>query len=83
MAHVHILVIFNAIRTLYLEHGGTVTSGQTGDFLQCNGAIFCGVTHLHGKAAAQFGHKFVRTTQGTWQVGTDLHAIFTGLMLMI
>ena len=83
LIHGHVLVIFDALRALELEHGRPVAAGQAGDRFERDQAIRGGLADLDAQVAAQFLQELVRAAQGAGQVGADLHAIFASLLVMV
>ena len=83
LIHGHILVVFDAIRALHLEHGRLVTAGQAHHRFDRDQAIRGGLADLDAQVAAQFLQELVRAAQGTGQVGADLHAVLAGLFVVV
>ena len=68
---------------LQLEHGSPVTAGQAHDCFDRHQAVWSGFANLDAQVGAQLLHEFIRAAQGAGQVGADLHAVFSGLLVMV
>ena len=81
--HGHVLVIFDAIRSLGLEHGRLVAGGQTGHSFESEETIWRGLADFDAEVLAQGLHEFIGAAQGTGQIGADLHAILAVFFIVI
>src|SRR5688572_26766407 len=76
-------MIFDAVRSLGLEHGRFVTGCQASHGFEGEEAILCSLADFHAELIAQGVHELIRAAQSTRQVCADLHAIFAFLLIMI
>jgi hypothetical protein len=76
-------MIFEAIRSLCLEHGRSIARSQAHYTFERQEAILCCLANFDAEVAAQFVHEFIRAAQGTREVGANLHTIFTRFFVMI
>src|SRR6185436_13113160 len=81
--YIHILMILESIRSLYLEHGSLVAGGQAGDCFKCDETIRSRLTDIEPKPVADRLHEFLSAAQCTRQICADLHAISAFLLIMI
>jgi hypothetical protein len=79
----HILMVFDTVGSLGLEHGGLIARRKTGHGFQREEAIFGRLAGSNAKVIAQRLHELFRAAQGAGQICANLHPIPATLFFVV